>query len=96
MAQRKTAALNIRVNPETKKAVEALYSRYGITITDAVNMFFSKSLIENGLPFDLREIRYNAETEQAITEGKQIAKELAEGKRKGYSSAQQIFDSAGV
>jgi len=35
----KTASLNIRIDPETKANAEKLYSEFGITITDAVNMF---------------------------------------------------------
>ena len=94
--RKKTALLNIRINPETKKAAETLYESFGITITDAVNMFLNKSLMEKGLPFPLVQLRYNAETEAAIEEGKLLAKEVNEGKRKGYSSAQEIFDAVGV
>jgi DNA-damage-inducible protein J len=92
----KTAVLNIRVKPETKKAAEELYESFGITITDAVNMFLNKSLMEKGLPFDLKKTEYNAETIAAIDEGKRLAKEVNEGKLKGYSSAKEIFDAIGV
>jgi DNA-damage-inducible protein J len=68
----KTATLNIRINPETKTAVEQLYSRFGITVTDAVNMFLHQSLYAGGLPFELRQPRYNAETEAAIQEARDI------------------------
>ena len=92
MAQQKTAALNIRINPEMKKEVEAIYSRYGITITDAVNIFFSKSLIENGLPFDLRERNHipNAQTVAAIDEGRRIAKDPA---AKGYTNMAELREA---
>ena len=35
----KTANINIRIEPETKKSAEELFSSFGITLTDAVNIF---------------------------------------------------------
>jgi len=49
----KTATLNIRIDPETKEGVERLYSSFGITVSDAVSMFFRQSLLVGGLPFQL-------------------------------------------
>jgi len=49
----KTASLNIRIDPETKAGAEKLYANFGITITDAVNMFLRQSLIDGGMPFRL-------------------------------------------
>ena len=68
----KTASLNIRIDPETKTSAEQLYGSFGITVTDAVNMFLRQSLMVGGLPFDLKKPRYNAETEAAIREAKDI------------------------
>ena len=50
----KTATLNIRLNPDLKLRAEKLYGLFGITLSDAVAMFFSQSLLVGGLPFDLR------------------------------------------
>jgi len=62
----KTANLNMRVDDQLAESARAIYRAFGITITDAVNMFFAKSVMEGGLPFELKQRRYNAETEQAI------------------------------
>ena len=35
----KTANINIRIEPETKATAEKLFSSFGITITDAINIF---------------------------------------------------------
>jgi len=64
----KTAILNIRIDPETKIGAEQLFSKFGITVTDAVNIFLRKSLMVGGLPFEVTQPRYNAETEAAIQE----------------------------
>jgi DNA-damage-inducible protein J len=69
----KNSVINIRTDIETKQAIELLYARFGITVSDAVNIFFRKSLMEGGLPFEMRQPRYNAETEAAMQEAKDIA-----------------------
>ncbi len=69
----KNMVINIRTDAETKQAIESLYSKFGITISDAVNIFFHKSLMEGGLPFEMRQPRYNAETEAAMQEANDIA-----------------------
>jgi len=56
----KTASLNIRIDPETKRSAELLFNSFGITVTDAVNMFLRKSLMVGGLPFDVRKPNYTA------------------------------------
>lgn len=68
----KTASLNIRIDPGTKAGVERLYGSFGITVTDAVNMFLRQSLMVGGLPFDLKQPRYSAETEAAMREAADI------------------------
>lgn len=85
----KTANLNIRIDPETKFSAERLFSSFGITITDAVNIFLHQSLMVGGLPFEVRQPRYNAETEAAMQE----ARDIASGKihAKSYSSARELL-----
>ena len=55
----------------------------------AVNNFFEKSLMEGGIPFDVRVPRYNKETEEAIQE----ARDIMSGKvsAKSYSSSKELF-----
>jgi DNA-damage-inducible protein J len=68
----KTSSLNIRIDPETKKGAEQLFGTFGITVTDAVNIFLRQSLMVGGLPFELRLPRYNATTELALQEARDI------------------------
>ena len=64
----KTANLNIRIDPATKASAENLFGMFGITVTDAVNMFLRQSIMVGGLPFELKQPRYNAATEVAMHE----------------------------
>lgn len=84
----KTATLNIRTDPEIKAQAERIYRDFGITLTDAVNIFLRKSVMEGGLPFDMRQP--NAETLAAMRE----AEDILAGRReaRGYTSVQQLFD----
>jgi len=68
----KTASLHIRIDPMVKQQAEELFSGFGITITDAVNLFLHQSLLEYRLPFQPHQPRYNAETEAAIQETRDI------------------------
>lgn len=47
----KTATFQMRINPEIKQRVEAVYAKQGLTFTDAVNIFIQQSLNVEGLPF---------------------------------------------
>ena len=70
----KTASLYIRIDPQVKSDVEAIYSQYGMSITDAINVFLYTSRNIGGLPFDLRPPAPNAETLEAMREGNKIIK----------------------
>lgn len=86
----KTANINVRIDPETKSSAEKLFSSFGITITDAINIFLRKSLMEGGLPFEVKQPRYNAETEAAMNEARAIMNNQIQTTR--YASARALFD----
>ena len=50
----KTAIFNMRIDPEVKANAEALFSRFGIGLSDAVNIFLHQSIMEGGLPFEMK------------------------------------------
>ena len=47
----KDSTFQVRINSEIKKAVEEIYARTGMTLTDAFNTFIQQSLNAKGLPF---------------------------------------------
>lgn len=85
----KTANLNLRIDPKTKSDAERLFSSFGITVTDAVNIFLRQSLMVGGLPFEMKQPRFNAETEAALREAEDIASGRVAAKR--YSSVEELF-----
>lgn len=86
----KTANLNIRVDPDIKSSAEALFSSFGLTVSDAVNIFLHQSLLEGGLPFAVKQPRYNAETEAAMAEARAIAEGKIPAKR--YNSVREMME----
>ena len=87
----KTATFVARMEPEKKKAVEDVYGRLGITLTDAFNAFVNKSIIENGLPFELKLPQYNERTLAGMKEAKAMAKAIIAGKQSGYDSVEALL-----
>ena len=47
----KSGTFQMRINPEIKERVEAIYANCGMTLTDAINTFFQQSINVGGLPF---------------------------------------------
>lgn len=58
----KTANINVRIEPEVKQQAEDLFGSFGISVTDAINIFLRTSIMEGGFPFQIRKPRFNAET----------------------------------
>ena len=86
----KNAVINVRTDAETKSAIEELYAAFGISVSDAINIFFKKSLMENGLPFEMQLPRYNAETLSAIEEVREM--ERNPHLYKGFQSVEDLFE----
>lgn len=86
----KSANINVRIEPEVKASAELLFSNFGITVTDAINIFLHQSLMVGGLPFEMKQPRYNAVTEQAMQE----ARNISSGKipAKSYSSVSEMME----
>jgi len=55
---------NIYLDQQTKEEAKELFKKFHISLSDAVNLFLSQSVLEQGLPFQVR--IPNAETIKAI------------------------------
>ncbi len=85
----KTATINMRIDPQVKSDAEIIFASLGMTLSEAVNVFLHKSVLEGGLPFEVKQPRYNAETEAAIRE----ARDIMSGKiqAESYDSPAEMF-----
>ncbi|SCX74850.1 DNA-damage-inducible protein J [Butyrivibrio hungatei] len=86
----KDTNFNMRMNKQKKTSLEELYGNLGMTLAEAVNIFFEKSLMEGGIPFDVKISKYNEDTISAMKEAKDIMSGKVEAK--AYSSAKELFD----
>ena len=86
----KDTNFNMRINKQKKMDLELLYSSLGMTLPEAVNIFFEKSLLEGGIPFDVRLPHYNHETEDAMRETRDILS--GKIKTRSYHSSGELFE----
>ena len=60
--------INTRIDPELKTNAAIVFSRLGISESEAIRMFYAQVHLHQGLPFDVR--IPNAETLEALQEAK--------------------------
>ena len=85
----KTANFSMRIEEDKKASLELLYGRLGMTLTEAVKVFFEKSLNVGGIPFDLRMENYSRDTLEALRETLDIEAGRIQAKR--YRSVDELF-----
>lgn len=86
----KTETLHIRVEATIKAGVEATLKNLGLSTTEAVNIFLHQILLVGGLPFEVKNPQYNAETIAAMQE----ARDIIAGKvpAKSYSTVAELME----
>ena len=50
----KTAMIRARTEPKLKSKVERIFEALGLTVSEAINLFYHRVELENGIPFDLK------------------------------------------
>lgn len=88
----KDASLNVRIDSDVKSQAEKVYAQYGMSVSEAVTVFLHKSIMVDGLPFDLRPSVPNRETIAAMEEGDTII-ERGEGR---FKNASEMFKNLGI
>lgn len=93
----KTSTFQMRINPEIKQQVENIYSRQGLTFTDAVNIFIQQSINTNGLPFlasPENEEYMKAKAMHRFIE--EVQKGFDSGEKEGWLSLDEVEASLGI
>ena len=60
---------SIKVDPEAWERAKEIFAGYGISVSDAINIFLHKVQKVGGLPFDMRDDEYKEPTKGEILEG---------------------------
>lgn len=70
-----TTNLNVRVDENLKKTADTLLNELGLNMSTAINIYLKQIVRENGIPFEIKLDKPNAETLQAmqdVREGKKL------------------------
>jgi len=59
---------NVYLDSEMKEQAKNIFKKYGVSLSDAINMFLTQSVMERGLPFEMK--IPNDETIQAIEDAR--------------------------
>jgi DNA-damage-inducible protein J len=78
--------VHVRVEQQIKDEVTATLATMGLSVSDAVRVFFMRIVADKEMPFTLRVP--NAETRAAMTE----ADEIARTRRARFDNATELFN----
>ncbi len=84
----KTANINVRTSRELKDKVDKIFHTLGISASEAINLFYSNVLINEGIPFEVS-------TKPSKNLLKSI-KEHKEGKTTTYKNVEDIRNDLGL
>ena len=84
----KTAMIHARVEPRLKNEVESLFDRLGLSVTEAITLFYKQVRLRHGIPFEI--VIPNAETKK-VFEDTDTGKNLTRAK-----DADDMFRKLGV
>jgi len=83
-----TLPTQIRIDEEVKKQAIELFGKLGLDISSAVNIFLRQSILQGGLPFEVKVPQYRPEVIEAMKEAKNISKDTTV---KGYTDLEEMF-----
>lgn len=85
-----TTNINVRVDSTLKQEAESLFNDLGLTMSSAINMFLRSAISHDGIPFEVRRLTPNAETQAALDEYEEMMKNSDCYKR--YASFDEMAD----
>lgn len=82
-----TAPTQIRIDADVKQQASELFSKLGLDMSGAVNLFLHQCVLRSGLPFNVEIPRYSQRTLDAMAEARQISRDPD---IKGYSNMEDL------
>ncbi len=70
-----TVPTQIRIDRDVKEQAGVLFSRLGLDMSGAVNLFLHQCVLRGGIPFAVEMPRYNQETLAAMEEARRISRD---------------------
>lgn len=84
----KSAIIRARIEPELKAEAETIFSELGLSITEAITLFYRQVKLQKGLPFEVRiPNQTTLQTFQETDEGRNVVQS---------ENTQEMFDKLGL
>ena len=92
----KTATRSIRIEPKAKIRAEKIFAKLGISLSEALNLFFRQRIIDRARPFQPRAERPEIPDDETVAAMREIEQATADertGKRRSrkFNSAKELF-----
>ena len=87
------STIQVRIDPQTKRAVATIFDRLGLDLGTAVKIYFAQVLRRQGVPFPLLTANGFTQQQEALLlrESKQTRAQYARGKKHGHKEAKTFF-----
>lgn len=82
---------NVRIDKQTREEADALYKSMGLTLSSAINLFLTQSVIQGKLPISevIAEPHY---ANAVLRDAHEMDIELESGAAKVYSNPNELFE----
>ena len=81
---------NIRIDKQVREQADALYKSMGLTLSSAINLFLTQSVIQGKLPIN-EVIAEPAYADILLRDAAEIDTEIANGTANVYSTPKKMF-----
>ncbi len=82
-----TTPTQIRIDANIKREATALFSKLGLDMSSAVNLFLHQCVLRGGLPFAVEVPQYSDKTLNAMAEARKISRDPD---IRGYNSMEEL------
>ncbi len=84
-----TSAVNVNVDSNIKKQATEILNGLGLNMSTAINMFLTQVVMQDGIPFEVKNPKPTRKLKKALKEAEKIAS--GKIKTKGYRNAEELF-----
>lgn len=87
-----TGAISVQVDLSDKIKANDILKNLGLNMSTFVNMAIKQLIYNNGIPFEVKNPKPSKELLESLKQGELLVEEIKEGKRKGYSSMEDLIN----
>ena len=74
-----TSLVQVRIDEDLKTQATAIYDKLGMDLSSAVRIFLKRSVMVNGVPFDMTLPKQEYKAEKAVSAMKKLSAEAQKG-----------------